>query len=55
MLNVSNTSGGDGAHPQHLRSCVGLLAFLYGLLFEKPLRSGDIISTWKWSVAVPLL
>ena len=47
-LNVSSTPGGDGLHPQVLRSCAGLLAYLLTLLFERSVRSGDIPSPWKW-------
>ena len=46
-LNVSSTPGGDGVHPQVLRSCAGLLAYPLTLLFERSLRSGDILSPWK--------
>ena len=53
-LNVSSTPGGDGVHPQVLRSCAGLLAYPLTLLFERSLRSSDIPSPWKWSVVVPL-
>jgi len=51
---VSSTPGGDGVHPQVLRSCAGLLAYPLTLLFERSLRSSDIPSPWKWSVVVPL-
>ena len=53
-FNVSSTPGGDGVHPQVLRSCAGLLAYPLTLLFERSLRSSDIPNPWKWSVVVPL-
>ena len=52
-LNVLSTPGGDGVHLQILRSCAGFLAYPLIFLFERSLRSGDISSTWKWSVVVP--
>ena len=51
---MSSTPGGDGVHPQVLRSCAGLLAYPLTLLFERSLRSGDITSPWNWSAVVPL-
>ena len=53
-LKVSSAAGGDGVHPQLLKSWAGLLALPLLQIFVMSPRSRRLPSAWKWSVVVPL-
>ena len=53
-LNVSSAPGGDGVHPQFLKSCSDVVAYPLLLIFVRSLRSGQLPMAWKSSVIVPL-